>query len=683
MRKQIDQLIDSWRDEMVRDVMEMVRIPSVSGNLGEIRRALDWVLDKGRRMGFETYTTRDGDVGVIEMGEGKEAIGILVHVDVVGPGDPDKWTRDPFDCYEKDGYLWGRGTIDDKGPVIMGLYAMVCLRTLGVPTDKKIQLIVGTSEETDWADMRHFVREFPVPAFGFSPDGDFPIFNIEKGYTDIELHFTEPARNRLVALSAGDSPNTIPGKACIQLEGGPSLCFDGVSCHSSTPQNGENGILRLCRELEPRGEFAFARFLEAHFKDSSGRGLGLDDGQPYHEGQDVGTTTAAPTMLWLTPKGAAVNINIRQRFPLQSKEILERFQRIGEEWGFDAVLKESLPPMMVDEGHGHLKIMQQVSEMYGCDNSFRVAEGTSYAKAMRNFVSWGPVFPGDGSGVHQEDERLSLASMVLGTKMYASYLLRAATGWEKQERLSSMSSLEKGLFLLELFQEPPHRFTLSEVVSLTGMNRTTAYRNLATLENRGYLARDPGGKSYRLGPANYMLGNLYLYSGNYVERIYNLLEEIAEITRESVGMARRDGDKVMSIYSVEAHQSIKMNDRPGTFYPMNKGTYGKCLMAYHDEEEVAPMLERQRFEKTAPNTLTDKDEILAEYKKIREQGYVLSVEETLSYVIGVGVPLAGKDKRVHNVVAVSFFKQEDYLAKIESIKKVLLEYKPRLEELIR
>jgi DNA-binding IclR family transcriptional regulator len=158
---------------------------------------------------------------------------------------------------------------------------------------------------------------------------------------------------------------------------------------------------------------------------------------------------------------------------------------------------------------------------------------------------------------------------------------------------------------------------------------------------------------------------------------------IAVETKESVGLARRDGYKVVSIYAVEAHQSMKMNDRPGTFYPMNKGTYGKGLMAFHDNPITAEVLDEYTFEKTAPNTLTKTEDILEEYRKIRKQGYVLSIEETHEYIVGVGVPIRGLDKRYNNIVAVSFFKQKDYLEKIEFIKDVLFKYKDELEKIIK
>lgn len=245
-----------------------------------------------------------------------------------------------------------------------------------------------------------------------------------------------------------------------------------------------------------------------------------------------------------------------------------------------------------------------------------------------------------------------------------------------------MTSLEKGLYLLSLFAEEPYKFTVSDLVKITGMNRTTIYRTLTTLEDTGMLIKDAKGKEYKIGPMAYHMGNVYLMNANYRESILTILEKIAYESAESVGIAHREGNKIVSIYAVEIHQPVKMNDKPGTFYPMNKGCYGKCLMAYHDRSVVEALLDKQSFTKTAPNTLIEKEDILNEYEKIRKQGFVESIEETIPYIIGVGVPLASPDGHVENVVAISFFKQDDYLEKKERMKSILFKYKKELEKYI-
>lgn len=249
--------------------------------------------------------------------------------------------------------------------------------------------------------------------------------------------------------------------------------------------------------------------------------------------------------------------------------------------------------------------------------------------------------------------------------------------------MSNKSSLEKALEMFMVFTEEPYHLTVRDVAEKTGMNRTTVYRNLTTLENAGLLIRNEDNKKYSLGPLTYRMGSLYLSNASYEESVLDILGKIGAETKESVGIARREGDKIISIYSVERHQAVKMKDLPGTFYPINKGTYGKCLMAYRDPPVTREMLEKMTFEKITPNTLTTPDEILAEYEKIRQQGYVISMEETYNHITGVGVPLRGSDGKIRNVVAVSFIMQEGHMDKIEQIKQVLFKYKEELEVFIR
>jgi DNA-binding IclR family transcriptional regulator len=245
-----------------------------------------------------------------------------------------------------------------------------------------------------------------------------------------------------------------------------------------------------------------------------------------------------------------------------------------------------------------------------------------------------------------------------------------------------MSSLEKGLHLLTIFARVPYKFTVSQLEEITSFNRTTIYRTLSTLEKTGMLIKDAQSKVYKMGPMTYHLGNIYLSNANYKDSILNILEAISKESAESVGIAHRVGNKVVSLFEVETYQIVKINDQPGTYYPMNRGCYGKCLMAYHDPVVVEKLLDETIFEKVAPNALTDKEAILKEYARIREQGYVESVDEVASYICAVGAPLRSPDNRVENVVAISFFRQDDYLEKLEKMKAILFKYQPELEKFI-
>lgn len=132
-----DELIQKEEKALLRDLRELVRIPSVSvpgtGRApygAECRRALDWFLSRASEMGFQTRDV-DGHCGWCEYGEGEEMVAVLCHLDVVPAGDG--WHYPPYDCTWAGGRIYGRGVIDDKGPAAAALYALKAVRDSGAP----------------------------------------------------------------------------------------------------------------------------------------------------------------------------------------------------------------------------------------------------------------------------------------------------------------------------------------------------------------------------------------------------------------------------------------------------------------------------------------------------------------------------------------------------------------------
>ena len=243
---------------------------------------------------------------------------------------------------------------------------------------------------------------------------------------------------------------------------------------------------------------------------------------------------------------------------------------------------------------------------------------------------------------------------------------------------NSPGSIEKALALLEMFAAEPYEFTVPELAEKTGFNRTTVYRTLQILMSRDFIMFDKSQDKYKIGYAMYHVGTKYLYNKNYQDKIMEILVEISEITKESVGMAVKEGSKIMSLLEVEIHQPMKFNDFPGKYFPPNKGCYGKCLMAYQPEEYVDKILDGQVFEKTCYNTLTKKEELLKEYAKIREQGYVTSVDELGIDIVGTGIPIFGNDGQIKATVAVAFYKDEGWAERLKSFTKILLSYQEQI-----
>lgn len=460
MYQKISEYLEEKKDEIVSEIRSLVNISSISGDREGVDKALNYVLDLGRSFGFDTYKNPTGTYGLIDYGgvedpdrTGREiseipadmaeyifgmyesmhkdepekakairerediflldkipTMGILVHVDVVPPGDISKWTGSPFDCRIRDGKLFGRGVIDDKGPAIMCLYGMRALKDLGIYPGTRIRMVIGTSEEVDWIDYTEFMTECTVPDFSFTPDGEFPIYNALSGYMDVKLLFNEPELDSILELASGEANNAIPSLAVLRLKDEERLEYNGIGCHSSTPDSGVNAIQLMVKDLRKRGmadRFNFVRFIEKYLMKSEFAPT---------------KTVYSPTVLRLEENGVSLNINLRVSPDVKTGTVTEMLDSLKEEYGISYEYPEAIPPVFVSEDAPFLKKMVEIYESFGLKNEFVYTAGSCYSQTVPNAVCWGPVFPCDTSCAHMEDEELSIDSMLKAAKMYTYYM---------------------------------------------------------------------------------------------------------------------------------------------------------------------------------------------------------------------------------------------------------------------
>lgn len=241
------------------------------------------------------------------------------------------------------------------------------------------------------------------------------------------------------------------------------------------------------------------------------------------------------------------------------------------------------------------------------------------------------------------------------------------------------SSIEKAIQILNLLSEPPYKYKIPEICNKTGFNRTTVYRTLCTLEDNYMVVRDAETDKYQIGPDMYRMGSIYHNNYNYDNKVNDLLNELSDITKESVGLAVKDMDKIVSLFEIEVNQPMKLNDVPGKYFTVNKGVYGKCIMAFQSDDYIEKYLEDKTFEKTLPNTLTTKEELMAEYEKIRKDGYATSIDEVIIDMVSIGVPLYDSRNNVKACVAIAFWKTDNYLERINEYKNLLMSYQRKIE----
>lgn len=459
----IHNFLEENKKNIIDDTRDLISIPSVSEDIDKVKEALRLAIDKASNMGFKAYTVLDDSIGIIEMGEGKETIGILTHIDVVPAEDLKDWKTNPFEMVEKDELLFGRGVLDDKGPIISALYAMDAIRKLNMPIKKKIQLIIGTQEEVEWTDMYEYVKKYPLPDYGFTPDGQFPICNKEKGYADIVFNFQEKCTSNtgsfeILSFQSGNATNSIPSTAKATLKGNLeelqamvetyikqnsdekiSLKLDGeniivtaqgIACHSAYPQQGVNPIIMLGNflntlNLKENAGAKLVKFIAESCYDYFGKGLGLYSESEYLDGEYMHRNVISPTVVKGENNVYDINLNMRPVYGTTIDGLKEILNKVCKNANCTFEIEDFLAPIFISKEKPFLKIMEDTyNELSGLKNEFTLAHGTSYAKAMPNTVAWGPVFYEEDESCHIANEYMSVEKLLKATEIYAVALAR-------------------------------------------------------------------------------------------------------------------------------------------------------------------------------------------------------------------------------------------------------------------
>lgn len=217
-----------YEDDLLTDLKEMLAIKSVRDDDAATTDAPLGPGPKEALLKFEEFAKRDGFrvgnyknlVAYAELGpeDAEETVAIIGHLDVMPEGDG--WTKDPWTPVIEDGRLYARGSSDDKGPTFTAYYALKMIKDLGLELKRKLVLVVGIDEESDWTGMDEFFEAYGEPTMGFSPDAEFPIINGEKGNASVVTRFagTQGGSLKLVSFTAGERPNMVPGVAKAVVE---------------------------------------------------------------------------------------------------------------------------------------------------------------------------------------------------------------------------------------------------------------------------------------------------------------------------------------------------------------------------------------------------------------------------------------------------------------------------------
>lgn len=448
--------IDEYFDEIVKNIQEFIKIPSIldeddtDENIPfgrKIDEALGWILKKGEELGLKSVNV-DGYAGYVEIGKGSEMVGILGHVDVVPAGTG--WSVGPFSGEIKEGKLYGRGSVDDKGPVIAALYALKAIEDSRLPVSKRARLIIGTDEETGARCIKHYLEKEEQPVCGFSPDAEFPIIYAEKGILRFELikNFDDSPGSEVILkkIRGGTRVNVVPDYAEAVIKGadgekiesrirerelsgkiyierspeGIVIKAKGISAHASYPEDGENAIQMLLNFLTliDFGGKEAKTFIDAvagRLKmESDGKTLGISCSDSVS-----GALTINLGVVDFDEKLGKLKFDIRYPVTIDGNEIIEKLKKIAGDLGAKFLINQHKLPLYVDPDTEFIKKLQNVyKKMTGDEPKLLSIGGGTYCRYVKNTVSFGPVFPGQKELAHQKDEYIALEDLRRIAKIY-------------------------------------------------------------------------------------------------------------------------------------------------------------------------------------------------------------------------------------------------------------------------
>ena len=431
--------IRKYRDEILEDVVRAVNIqsyrsaPQPGMPFGEgPARALNFALELAESMGLKVKNV-DNYAGHVEYGAGEELVGILAHMDVVPAGEG--WTVPPFDGITRDGRIYGRGTMDDKGPAIAAIYCLKMLRDLNIVPKRRIRVILGASEECGTEDMTHYFAREELPDAAFTPDGEYPVCNQEKGILGLKLTGSGGC-GHVRRLEGGDAPNMVPvaaearidcdaaqakalerafasggadgvQMALLPAEGGQyTVRMLGRAAHGSTPELGRNAAAWLLDLLAGYLDGGLLKFLHDRVGTrTDGKGLGVDCRD------ESGELTLNLGIVCRNEENSEAVIDIRYPVSADGDRIAAGIAEEAAAYGVKTEVISHTPPLNVDPDSFLIRKLQRAYKTAtGREASLYATGGGSYARSLKNRgVAFGAgIRPLSAYHIHSADEFLDI-----------------------------------------------------------------------------------------------------------------------------------------------------------------------------------------------------------------------------------------------------------------------------------
>lgn len=410
-KEKIEAIMPSFLD----DLRLLVRIPSVkdtySAKNGQpfgtsISQAMDCFQHIAERLGFDVHQD-DGYAIDARTGNSDKYVGILGHLDVINIYQPEKWLFNPFELTEKDGILYGRGVNDDKGPLLMCLYATKILRELKVKFKYPIRVIAGGDEESDWECVKHYFNTHSQPLMAFSPDGNFPVVNGEKGIVQFRFELPYNGKSQIVSHNP---EHTICDK--LEVNG---IIYTGKRALSRNPQRAENAIFKFVSNTEiPADLSQITDFIRMFLTDTSAAGLQLDTTD-----SEMGSSSIGLTHMYTRSGRVILKCDYRYPKTTNRETVIAQLQEFADLYAIDLIIEQAREYLFVPADD---KLVQACLKAYQSIMGTKAVPitkgGASYARALHKGIAFGATFEYDDPQPHMPNEKMTIESIKKAMEIY-------------------------------------------------------------------------------------------------------------------------------------------------------------------------------------------------------------------------------------------------------------------------
>lgn len=460
--------IDKNKKNIINSVCDLITYPSISiesenPNFAfgkNCSDALKYFLKLADSLGFRTKNV-DGYCGYAEFGEGNEIIGIIGHLDVV-PAKEEDWEFSPFVPTIVNNCIYGRGAIDDKGPVIASLYAMKAVYDYCTDNDiklnKRVRLIVGLNEEKSWKCIEYYKKHEEIPTIGFSPDSDFPCIYAEKAVLSIILSekISDNSSIKIESIDCNNNAiNVVPNFCSLTLKLNDNIKIEdiiktlkdeidknkyeidiykidnsrvkltsyGTSSHSAHPELGINAISKLIvlldNTLKIFGEVIplLSTFCTYIGDDYLGTNMNIN------VSDESGHLTLNTSQFFIENNKLNIGINLRIPVHTPVQNIIDTFNSNFS--SFDVKVLAMQEGLYIDKNN---KLVTTLCNVFNetCNTNYepKAIGGATFARAFDNFICFGMNFPGDKDMCHQVDEYIEIDKFLLATNIYAKAIYK-------------------------------------------------------------------------------------------------------------------------------------------------------------------------------------------------------------------------------------------------------------------